>query len=91
MELGVEWVQRLFWKMGPLVTHGAEEESDQAPCISHHTHTHTHRAQMPLPCREGSLSWGRPTCTLVLASSPGAAPSTPSSGSRLQRATARHP
>ena len=34
MELEVEQAGSLFWKMGPLITLGAEEEPGEAPCVS---------------------------------------------------------
>lgn len=55
MGLGVAWAWRLFWKMGPLITFGAEEEPGEASCVSPGLPTtHTYRAQTPLPCREGA-------------------------------------
>lgn len=49
MELGVEWAWRLFWKMGPLITLGAEEEPSGVPCVSpsHPTFPHTQSTDAP--------------------------------------------
>ena len=79
MELGVEWAWRLFWKMGPLITLGAEEEPSGVPCVSpsHPTFPHTQSTDAPT-LQGGSPEWT--TCTLILAANPGSLQPPPAQG-----------
>lgn len=81
MELDMEQALSLFWKMGPLIILGAQEEPGEVPCVSFQPHTQAHGARGPHPAGRGAQD-GQPVPSSYLPT-PGP-PSIHSSGSRLQ-------